>query len=550
MPRADSKQHLGTQFYHSQFPNSPYLPDSPASSPLLSQTSQSTAQPPTPAATSAPKKKHVCSTCERAFTTSGHLARHSRVHTGERNHKCPFPGCETRCSRQDNLQQQLVLAFVVDTPMFARYRLGGIFSSSPPERWLDFFFKNLSSYRIHLSPGSRRSSARSSAPKSMNGKKGNNNATPTTEPPLAPPPLSSPPPLETARIYSHHSTPPDSPPPLAQATLPATASIPLTGSRMQQSSPGRSPSSSPDTPYPPSDHHLVSLQSQGLSNSPNYNYRSGTTTYQEQSQGPGYTYVHTTPITHPSSGSSNGTSFSSYSSSHNNFNVSPIQPQQAQNQNQHRDNSPVSISSRHSISHISHPQSSYQSSSATPPSPASSQSVSSHNSGPPTPNYPVFHDDAHSYHHHQHSQHHGNGMMNNDHHHHQQQQQQHQHQQQHQQQHHSQSHLLPQHSGNHYHSNGHSAGRFNSPPPTLAPIQGERLIRRDDSRHSQNHSTSPYIHSQPVGDYPYHQGMGLGHGAWKADSGMRKGLGAALVWDGRRLFFFFLFTFPPSTGHV
>ncbi|KAJ6447353.1 hypothetical protein C8R45DRAFT_197162 [Mycena sanguinolenta] len=45
----------------------------------------------------------------------------SRVHTGERNHKCPFPGCETKCSRQDNLQQH---------------------------------------YRIHLSPGSRRKSGR------------------------------------------------------------------------------------------------------------------------------------------------------------------------------------------------------------------------------------------------------------------------------------------------------------------------------------------------------------------------------------------------------
>ncbi|KAF8488003.1 hypothetical protein JB92DRAFT_2758010 [Gautieria morchelliformis] len=53
-----------------------------------------------------PKKRHACPTCARAFTTSGHLARHIRVHTGERNHKCPFPGCETRCSRQDNLQQQ------------------------------------------------------------------------------------------------------------------------------------------------------------------------------------------------------------------------------------------------------------------------------------------------------------------------------------------------------------------------------------------------------------------------------------------------------------
>ncbi|KAI0650975.1 hypothetical protein C8Q79DRAFT_945996 [Trametes meyenii] len=55
-----------------------------------------------------PKKKHVCSVCNRAFTTSGHLSRHTRIHTGERNHKCPFPGCETRCSRQDNLQQQSV----------------------------------------------------------------------------------------------------------------------------------------------------------------------------------------------------------------------------------------------------------------------------------------------------------------------------------------------------------------------------------------------------------------------------------------------------------
>ncbi|KAH7102915.1 hypothetical protein BKA62DRAFT_698020 [Auriculariales sp. MPI-PUGE-AT-0066] len=51
------------------------------------------------------KKKHLCPTCNRGFTTSGHLSRHQRVHSGERNHACPFPGCTTRCSRQDNLQQ-------------------------------------------------------------------------------------------------------------------------------------------------------------------------------------------------------------------------------------------------------------------------------------------------------------------------------------------------------------------------------------------------------------------------------------------------------------
>ncbi|KAF8556490.1 hypothetical protein OG21DRAFT_614942 [Imleria badia] len=69
---------------------------------------------------SAIKKKHVCNICDRSFTTTGHLARHLRVHTGERNHKCPFPGCEARFSRQDNLRQH---------------------------------------YRIHLAPGSRRNSS-------------------------------------------------------------------------------------------------------------------------------------------------------------------------------------------------------------------------------------------------------------------------------------------------------------------------------------------------------------------------------------------------------
>ncbi|KAJ8595792.1 hypothetical protein M405DRAFT_849582 [Rhizopogon salebrosus TDB-379] len=76
-----------------------HSPQSPTAHPSLSQSSQSSGP-------SNGKKKHVCPTCDRGFTTSGHLARHLRVHTGERNHKCPFPGCETRCSRQDNLQQQ------------------------------------------------------------------------------------------------------------------------------------------------------------------------------------------------------------------------------------------------------------------------------------------------------------------------------------------------------------------------------------------------------------------------------------------------------------
>ena len=107
--------------------------------------SQPSQQPPSPPQQQQqqqqPKKKHVCPTCDRAFTTSGHLARHTRVHTGERNHKCPFPGCETRCSRQDNLQQQYVFFSPCVFPFASCSNL------------------SLSSYRIHLSPGSRRSNS-------------------------------------------------------------------------------------------------------------------------------------------------------------------------------------------------------------------------------------------------------------------------------------------------------------------------------------------------------------------------------------------------------
>nr|XP_031859911.1 uncharacterized protein CI109_004760 [Kwoniella shandongensis]KAA5526983.1 hypothetical protein CI109_004760 [Kwoniella shandongensis] len=50
-------------------------------------------------------KPHVCPLCNRGFTTGGHLQRHHRIHTGVKAFKCPFPGCETKTSRQDNLQQ-------------------------------------------------------------------------------------------------------------------------------------------------------------------------------------------------------------------------------------------------------------------------------------------------------------------------------------------------------------------------------------------------------------------------------------------------------------
>ncbi|KAJ7688980.1 hypothetical protein B0H17DRAFT_879177, partial [Mycena rosella] len=50
-------------------------------------------------------RRHACSRCNKVFTSNGHLKRHVRIHMGDK-HKCPFPGCETRCSRKDNLQQQ------------------------------------------------------------------------------------------------------------------------------------------------------------------------------------------------------------------------------------------------------------------------------------------------------------------------------------------------------------------------------------------------------------------------------------------------------------
>ncbi|KAJ7677050.1 hypothetical protein DFH06DRAFT_976445, partial [Mycena polygramma] len=54
------------------------------------------------------QKPYECDDCDKSFRTSGHLARHRRVHVGDRHHACPFPGCKTRCSRKDNLTQQCV----------------------------------------------------------------------------------------------------------------------------------------------------------------------------------------------------------------------------------------------------------------------------------------------------------------------------------------------------------------------------------------------------------------------------------------------------------
>lgn len=76
----------------------------------IASSPQSQSQPPPqqqPPPQSVTKRKYHCieSGCTKSFTTSGHLARHNRIHTGEKNFPCLFPGCQSRFSRQDNMMQ-------------------------------------------------------------------------------------------------------------------------------------------------------------------------------------------------------------------------------------------------------------------------------------------------------------------------------------------------------------------------------------------------------------------------------------------------------------
>nr|GAT48492.1 predicted protein [Mycena chlorophos] len=102
------------------------------------------------------KRNHVCAICNKAFLTGSHLSRHQRMHTDDRKkHECPFPDCDFRCSRKDNLLQH---------------------------------------YRVHLSPGSRRRAGRvimvEKAPRPRTPLPPPPTASPCpTSPPLTPPPL-------------------------------------------------------------------------------------------------------------------------------------------------------------------------------------------------------------------------------------------------------------------------------------------------------------------------------------------------------------------------
>ncbi|CAG8662576.1 14510_t:CDS:2 [Dentiscutata erythropus] len=76
--------------------NSPQRQRVPPSNPSLTNTT-----------TTVNKRKYICQhpDCGKSFTTSGHLARHNRIHTGEKNFPCLMPGCTSKFSRQDNMMQ-------------------------------------------------------------------------------------------------------------------------------------------------------------------------------------------------------------------------------------------------------------------------------------------------------------------------------------------------------------------------------------------------------------------------------------------------------------
>ncbi|KAJ1959486.1 transcriptional repressor [Dipsacomyces acuminosporus] len=107
-PHSTINAHRSHPYYHPSHSSGYYRSQVPSPSSQAPPRSAPATAAATPAGTkTTAKRKYKCSYegCGKAFTTSGHLARHQRIHTGEKNFPCLFPGCTSRFSRQDNMMQ-------------------------------------------------------------------------------------------------------------------------------------------------------------------------------------------------------------------------------------------------------------------------------------------------------------------------------------------------------------------------------------------------------------------------------------------------------------
>lgn len=370
--------------------------------------------------------------------------------------------------------------------------------------------RRFTSYRIHLSPGSRRGSRSSKRSASSTSNKRHVPEPPAADEPSEDlPPLSDPPALVPAmKVFSQeHSPSPDSPPALVQATLPS-----------HDDSLG-SMASSPETSYSSSGMSQNSLDAPP----PGAPYRASTSTYQDQSEGTGFHYV--------SQPSEDGFSSLPPASGHTRASppASPLSLTAA-----HRQLAPTAAaaSSQLSFGGDSGSNAGSPPSSQRPPTPtygyqdeatAAAAAVAAAATYPPTaplldttanghhataaelaqsgypPNMPLSMHNQHQHHHNPHQHHH-----------------------------HQQHHHQPQHHQPRYPS-----------PPILAPIHSNRSYRTIESHNNSmlaaaaTTTTQPYLHHpQPLSNeyhhvHQHHHHYQSSNEYWKADSGIRaKGIGA------------------------
>ncbi|KAI9030012.1 hypothetical protein CLU79DRAFT_419361 [Phycomyces nitens] len=85
------------------------------------------------------RRKYHCTSpgCHKSFTTSGHLARHNRIHTGEKNFGCLHPGCLSRFSRQDNMMQHYRTHISPRSRRYQRVPPQHSHQTTPPLEWIN-----------------------------------------------------------------------------------------------------------------------------------------------------------------------------------------------------------------------------------------------------------------------------------------------------------------------------------------------------------------------------------------------------------------------------